>query len=125
MPTLQSQREARSIVHWMLVWFALSIGVAVAAPVVNPQALMLICSAAGSVKFVAQSTGDNPDGAPSGMQGHTLDCVMCLPVGAPPLVSWVPATGPAVRSPQTASPPEHVPTRFANAASARGPPAPF
>jgi len=125
MPTLQSLREARSIVHGMLVWFALSIGVAVAAPVVNPQALTLICSAAGNVKFVAQASGDNPDGTPTGMQGHTLDCVMCLPGGAPPLASWTPATGPVARSPQPASPPEHVPTRFANAASARGPPAPF
>lgn len=123
MASLQSLREARSIVRWMLVWFALSIGVAVAAPVVNPQALTLICTTAGNVKFVAESVGDNADSAPSGMQAHALDCVMCLPAGAPPVTSAVLHAGPAVRSPQPAALPERVPARFAKAASARGPPA--
>jgi hypothetical protein len=123
MASLQSLREARSIVRWMLVWFALSIGVAVAAPVVNPQALTLICTTAGNVKFVAESVGDNADSAPSGMQTHALDCVMCLPGGAPPATSAVQHAGPAARSPQPAALPERVPARFAKAASARGPPA--
>ncbi len=123
MASLQSLREARSIVRWMLVWFALSIGVAVAAPVVNPQALTLICTTAGNVKFVAESVGDNADGAPSGMQTHALDCVMCLPAGAPPVTSAVLHAGPAARSPQPAALPERVPARLAKAASARGPPA--
>ena len=123
MATLQSLREARSIVRWMLVWFALSIGVAVAAPVVNPQALTLICTTAGNVKFVAEPAGDNTDGLASGMQAHLLDCVMCLPAGAPPVTSAVLHADPAARSPQPAIRPERVPARFANAASARGPPA--
>nr|WP_315466262.1 DUF2946 family protein [uncultured Rhodoferax sp.] len=125
MPSLQSLREARYLVRWMLVWFALSIGVAVAAPVVKPQALTLICTTAGNVKFVAESSGDIADGMPSGMQAHALDCVMCLPAGAPPVASSVPATGPAVGSPQPAAPPAFAPARYAHAASARGPPAQF
>jgi hypothetical protein len=123
MPSLQSLREARSIVRWMLVWLALSIGVAVAAPVVNPQALTLICTTAGNVKFVADPASDNADSAPSGMQTHALDCVMCLPAGAPPVASWVPPVGPVARSAQPAAALARVPARFAQAASARGPPA--
>ena len=123
MASLQSLRESRSIVRWMLVWFALSIGVAVAAPVVNPQALTLICTTAGNVKFVAESVGDNADSAPAGMQVHTLDCVMCLPAGAPPVTSAVLHPGSAALSLQPAALPERLPARFAKAASARGPPA--
>ncbi len=69
----------------MVVSFVLSMGVAVAAPVLKPQALTLICTAAGSVKLVAgaDSPADNSDtGLPAGMQAHALDCVLCLRPGA-------------------------------------------
>jgi hypothetical protein len=125
MVSLQSLREARSIVRWMLVWLALSIGVAVAAPVVNPQALTLICTTAGNVKFVAESNGEAADGLPTAIQGHALDCVMCLPAGGLPVTSEAQQAGPAARSPQPAALPERVPARLANATSARGPPAQF
>ena len=123
MVSLQSLREARSIVRWMLVWFALSIGVAVAAPVVNPQALTLICTTAGNVKFVAESVGDNADSAPSGMQAHALDCVLCLPAGAPPSTPAAQPVPMAARTVQPAAPPAQFITRLVNTAPARGPPA--
>lgn len=123
MVSLQSLREARTIVRWMLVWFALSIGVAVAAPVVNPQALTLICTTAGSVKFVSDSAVDSADGLPSGMQAHALDCVMCLPASAPPASAPVLSVPVSARSLQPAAPPAHTLSRPTAAASARGPPA--
>jgi hypothetical protein len=123
MPSLQSLREARSIVRWMLVWFVLSIGVAVAAPVVNPQALTLICTTAGSVKFVSSDAADDGAGTPSGMQAHALDCVMCLPAGAPPAASAAPALHAAAPTVQATAPPALFHPRYADAASARGPPA--
>lgn len=123
MVSLQSLREARTIVRWMLVWFALSIGVAVAAPVVNPQALTLICTTAGSVKFVSDSAGDSADGLPSGMQAHALDCVMCLPAGAAPVSAPVFSVPVSARALQPAAPPAHTVSRPIEAASARGPPA--
>ncbi len=123
MPFLQSLREARSIVRWMLVWFALSIGVAVAAPVVNPQALTLICTTAGNFKFVTSDAGDEGAGTPSGMQAHALDCVMCLPAGAPVAASTVSVLPIAARLTQPAAPPDYIHPRYVDAASARGPPA--
>jgi hypothetical protein len=36
----------------VLAWFLLSLGVAVAAPVVHPQAMELVCSAAGAIKVI-------------------------------------------------------------------------
>jgi len=55
MSRLQSLRQARTLIRWMLACFVLAMGVAVAAPVVNPQALSLVCSAGGSVKLVVQN----------------------------------------------------------------------
>jgi hypothetical protein len=124
MSCLHTLREARSIVRWMLVWFALSIGVAVASPVVQPQAMTLICSTSGSVKFVAASAADASDqDAAKLAQPHGMECVFCLPAGALP----VDASATVPPGPQLATQPEaalaalHVRPR--DPASARGPPA--
>ena len=63
----------------MLAWVLLSMAVAVAAPIVNPQATALVCSGTSSAKLVNVG-GD--DGAPAGAQ-HSLDCVLCLALHAP------------------------------------------
>lgn len=122
MPTLQTLREARSIIRWMLVWFALSIGVAVAAPVVNPQALTLICTTAGTLKFVTDAADDSAPGTLSGAHTHTLDCVMCLPTAAPPGDGWMGAPLATALSPLPAAPPDVVASLWADTANARGPP---
>ena len=119
MSVLQSLREARAIVRWMLVGFLLSIGVAVAAPALNPQALTLVCSAAGNVKLV----GDTPDGgAPNGSMVHGLDCVLCLPAGAPPAVEQDMLPRMEARHAQPQAPLAVSAWRWTDAASARAPP---
>ena len=45
MPAL---RRAHRLASFVLIWFVLSLGVAVASPVVHPQAMELVCSAAGA-----------------------------------------------------------------------------
>ncbi len=74
---MQSLRNATFLARLVLAWFALSIGVAIASPVVKPQAIQLICSG-GVVKIMSQ--GDDGD-APS--KAHTLDCPLCAATGAP------------------------------------------
>jgi hypothetical protein len=75
---MQALRNATLLARLVLAWFALSIGVAVASPVVNPQAIELICSG-GVVKLAA--SGEN-SGQPA--TNHTLDCPLCAPLVAPP-----------------------------------------
>jgi hypothetical protein len=75
---MQSLRHVHRIARFVLVWFALSIGVAIAAPLVHPQGLQLVCSASGSNKFIASDDGQ-AQGA-----SLTLDCPLCAGVGAPP-----------------------------------------
>jgi hypothetical protein len=78
---MQTLRNAHLIARIVLVWFALSIGVAIASPIVNPQALELICSSAGMMKLLVKTDdGSKPPG------NHTLDCPLCANLSAPPPV---------------------------------------
>ncbi len=76
---IQTLRNARILARLVLAWFVLSIGVAVASPLVKPQLMELICSGSGVVKLLVQ-TDDGMQEAPR----HTLDCPLCVHTAAPP-----------------------------------------
>jgi hypothetical protein len=76
--SLQSVRQATFLARWVLVWFVIAMGVAVASPLVQPQSYTLVCSTVGASKLVVSGE----DGAP--VMAHTLDCVACLPAMVPP-----------------------------------------
>ena len=125
MPTLQTIRQAPRLIRAVLAWFVLSVGLAVAAPVLQPQSLSLVCSAAGSVKLVA--TGDLGDqGNPSAPMAahHTLDCVLCFALSAPPSAAvQLAATAPPPTGLLSSHPATHITGRTAAPPPARGPPA--
>jgi len=81
--SLQSLRNAHHLTRFVLVWFALFVGVAVASPLVKPEAVQLVCTAIGGVKLVqVDAAGADVDRAAA----HTaLDCPACLPLIAPPM----------------------------------------
>nr|MDP2191234.1 DUF2946 domain-containing protein [Rhodoferax sp.] len=119
MPTLQILRNAHLIARFVLVWFALSIGVATASPIVKPQAMELICTGSGVMKLLVK-TDDGSTKAGS----HTLDCPLCPSIGAPPPVARQ-AAGP-VPVPAHALqgiPAAHIASLSAAPLPARGPPA--
>ncbi|MBS0292424.1 MAG: hypothetical protein JSS01_07890 [Proteobacteria bacterium] len=66
----------------VLAWFALSLGAAIASPLVNPRAVELVCSSTGVMKVVAKTD----DGTQETGATH-LDCPMCMPLAAPPPVA--------------------------------------
>lgn len=78
MALLQVLRQSRLIARCVLAWFVMSMAVAMAAPVVQPQGSALVCSAAGAVKLVDTGSEDGSAQVP-----HTLDCVLCLALDAP------------------------------------------
>ncbi|MBN8558135.1 MAG: hypothetical protein LCH72_04860 [Proteobacteria bacterium] len=84
-------RHAHRLARFMLAWFALSLAVAVASPLVHPQQVELLCSAGGQVKAVVHTaSGDTLElGA-----GH-LDCPLCIPAGAPGPLPLLALAGPA------------------------------
>ena len=79
---MQTLRNAHLIARFVLVWFALFVGVAIASPLVKPQAMELICSGMGVMKMQVQ--GD--DGAQD-LSLKTLDCPLCATSNAPPPVA--------------------------------------
>ena len=76
---MQTLRNARLLTRLVLVWFALFIGVATAAPLVQPGNLQMICSAGGGMKLI---DADQPDGEPRLSAG--MDCPLCASVLPPP-----------------------------------------
>ena len=80
MPAL---RRAHTLARFVLAWFALSIGVAIASPIIKPQATELICSSSGAMKVLVKTD----DGGAKEQSGHTLDCPLCATISAPPPVA--------------------------------------
>ena len=72
-------RSARTLARLVLAWFVLSIGVAVASPMVNPQSMELICSGSGAMKVLIKT-----DDGVKEVSTHTLDCPLCLHFTSPP-----------------------------------------
>ncbi len=79
---MDALRHAHHLARLVLVWFALSIGVAVASPLVNPQAMELICTGSGAMKVLVK-TADGVQEASS----PSLDCPLCASLGVPPPVA--------------------------------------
>ena len=79
---MQHLRNAHRLARLVLVWFMLSMGVAIASPVVKPQAMELVCSGSGAIKVLIKT-----DDGMQEMGTHTLDCPLCSAVGAPPVLA--------------------------------------
>ncbi|MFM9928244.1 DUF2946 family protein [Variovorax sp. H27-G14] len=112
------RRPGAGLIRWVLLWFALSIGVAVASPVVHPQTLELVCSATGSVKAIVHTD----DGMQELGAGH-MDCPLCVLAGAPPTTPTValPVLMPLARAVRPI-PSAHIAAATAAPMPARGPP---
>lgn len=72
-------RHTHAIARWALLCFVLSLGVAIAAPLVNHQSLELVCSSVGSVKLLVKSA----DGS-SQVVSQMGDCPLCITGGGLP-----------------------------------------
>jgi len=75
---LHTLRHARQLTRFVLVWFALALGVAMASPLVSPKSIDMVCSSGGVMKLVASEEGDE---APS---SSAMDCPLCMSVAFPP-----------------------------------------
>ncbi len=112
-------RNARPLARFVLLWFMLALGAAVASPLIKPQAVQFICTGSGAIKVLRLA-----DDGTVQTGGHLLECPLCVVSGAPP-----PA---ATTSVQPSATPAHVSdmgvaallqARCAPALPARGPPA--
>ncbi len=110
---MQTLRHARFLTRFVLVWFALALGVAMAAPLVSPKSIDMVCASGGVMKLVVSDEGDTAQ--PS---SASVDCPLCMSVAFPP----APFGDPAVKP----SPLSHAlqPIAAAHIASATAPPLP-
>lgn len=81
----------------ILAWFALTLGAASASPFIHPQAMELICTTAGEMRWVNVDShtgvsdgisadnrlGEDEQNMAHGGQHNTLDCALCLPAAGP------------------------------------------
>jgi hypothetical protein len=79
MSLLHFLRSSPWLARLALLWFALTLGVAVASPLVHPQSELVICSGVGMQKLVLNDDGTVTTSSVSGMS-----CPLCLVGGAPP-----------------------------------------
>ena len=110
-------RRAHQLARLVLVWFALSIGVAVASPMVHPKAMDLVCTSSGAMKWLAVDDATD-GGTDTATDHHAVDCPMCASFSAP-----LPAVRTVVLP---VSPLAHAlqPLRAAHIAAATAPPLP-
>jgi len=110
-------RPGVGLIRWALLWFVLSLGVAIASPVVHPLAMELVCAGSGSVKAIVHTD----DGAQELGAGHL--CPLCMLGAAPPATPgvWLPAVVPAVHA-ATPTASSHIAAVTAAPLPARGPP---
>lgn len=79
--SLQSMRHAPRLTRFVLVWFALFMGAAVASPVVNPGNVQWVCTSDGEVlRVVAHDPVQDASNS-----SHSMHCPLCLPMAAPPV----------------------------------------
>ncbi len=81
MTLLHTLRNKPWLAKLALLWFALTLGVAVASPMVNPQTELVICTGAGMLKVVLADDGTVTTAASD--TGDALFCPLCLVGGAP------------------------------------------
>jgi len=77
MQLLHTLRRSRALARWILLWWCMALGAAVAAPLMQAAQHTLVCSASGSITV-------QDSGAPDAPVSPHLDCVLCLAAGAPP-----------------------------------------
>jgi hypothetical protein len=122
MNLLHTLRNAPWLAKLALLWFALTLGAAVASPMVQPQQELVICTGAGMLKVVLADDGTVTT-ADASDTGDALFCPLCLAGGAP-VAAVVKAIDPARSTGlvRAGTPTAHIATVSAAPLPARGPP---
>lgn len=122
LPAMNALRALSSLRWWVLAWFVLALGAAVASPIVQPQTMELVCSGAGTAHVVVHT-----DQGTVKLDAPGLDCSLCLLAGAAPATIYSLAHGPATWRCLVAVPPASAPVLATTAVPppARGPPFSF
>lgn len=115
---LNTLRNTPWLARLALLWFAMTLGVAVASPMVNPQDELVICTTMGMAKVVL-----NADGSVTTSPSAGAHCPLCVVGGAPPsFVSAVDAPVQPLGRVLQSIPAARIATATAAPPPSRGPP---
>ncbi|MFZ2308837.1 MAG: DUF2946 family protein [Rhodoferax sp.] len=116
---MRTLRHFTLLTRLVLAWFVLSLGVAVASPIVKPQDILLVCTGSGAMKVLVKAA----DGSTGEVASNSMDCPLCASLAAPPPVARLNAepAQPLAYALQ-AIPAAHIAARTAAPLPARGPP---
>ena len=118
-PQMRTLRHFTFLSRLVLAWFVLSLGVAVASPIVKPQDILLVCTGSGAMKMLVQAD----DGSATDVTANTMDCPLCAPMVAPPPIDhWAVEPVQPLAYALQAIPSAHIAARTAAPLPARGPP---
>ena len=122
MTLLHTLRNSPWLAKLALLWFALTLGAAVASPMVNPKTELVICTGAGMFKVVLAMDGTVTT-ATTADTSDALFCPLCLLGGAPPPARTHVAQAPhPLRQVRQSMPTAHIAALTAAPPPARGPP---
>ena len=79
---MRTRRHAKHIANLVLAWFVLSLGAAVAAPLMQSNDFIMVCSSTGMVQL--PNHGDGSETGPASRQNPKLKCPLCMLMDAPP-----------------------------------------
>jgi hypothetical protein len=75
---VQALRNSKFIASFVLAWFGLFLGSAVAAAVIKPGSVQIVCAASGGMKLV------DLDGNGKGLKASAnMDCPLCASMAVP------------------------------------------
>ncbi|MES2103415.1 MAG: DUF2946 family protein [Pseudomonadota bacterium] len=78
---MHALRLSRQLIRLVLFLYVLTLGVAIASPLLNPEAMDLICTSSG-YKSISKLDASGKNSS-SGIS-HLLDCPMCVATGITP-----------------------------------------
>lgn len=76
---MKDARILLSLRMWVMAWFVLALGVAVAAPVVQPRTMEIVCAGSGAAKILLHTNAGTLE-----LGTHGTECPLCLFSAAPP-----------------------------------------
>ena len=116
---MRNLRHFTFLSRLVLAWFVLSLGIAVASPIVKPQDILMVCTGSGAMKVLVQAE----DGSTAEVAGNSMDCPLCAPMVAPPPVDhWAAEPSQPLAYSLQAIPSALIAARTAAPLPARGPP---
>lgn len=78
---MQELRKSLLLTRLVLAWFLLTLGIAVASPIVHPRAMQMVCASSGSIQVLIL----DENGQAEASLHHTLDCPLCVALTTPPV----------------------------------------